>query len=236
MVEVIRTGGSGTVYRAVDLSPADCDRKSCDHLPCDRTGYVVKCMVTEKLERQEKQSKTSEFKFHSRVCDHPNIVTIHRVYRDLTYTYVVLDLVRGMDLHQALQESSIFYQNDELVRRIFLQIVDALQHCHQRGVYHCDLKADNILVSEDGTDVYLADFGLAQATRECRNFGYGTLAWMSPGGYNLSPHLATDSDIGVPQNVWVRMTAVCHSMQLSAIYGLLALFSCLFSPDANHGG
>jgi serine/threonine protein kinase len=61
---------------------------------------------------------------------------------------------------------------DELIRNVFLQIVDALSYCHSMGIFHRDLKPENILVTRDGEKVCIADFGLATSERVSTDFGW----------------------------------------------------------------
>ena len=59
------------------------------------------------------------------------------------------------------------FREDELVKRVYVQIIDAIEYYHSRGVYHRDLKPENILVSSKTGefDVFVADFGLSMTSK-----------------------------------------------------------------------
>jgi serine/threonine protein kinase len=61
---------------------------------------------------------------------------------------------------------------DDLIRAVFLQIIDAVSYCHSNGIYHRDLKPENILVTLSGEKVCIADFGLATSERISADFGW----------------------------------------------------------------
>jgi serine/threonine protein kinase len=68
-----------------------------------------------------------------------------------------------------------------LVKEIFTQILDAVQHCHDRHIFHRDLKPENILCDAEGTNIRLADFGLSTQVGFCSDYGLGSPYYMSPG-------------------------------------------------------
>lgn len=170
LMEYLGSGAYGKVYRACD-SPVTPQSKI----------YAVKC-----LNRPEPGSKTEllqqrEFSLHKRVSAHPNIVTFHRHFRDERYVYVVLDLCTGGDLFGAITEKRLFQNNDRRVKIAFLQLIDAVQYCHDLGVFHRDIKPENVLCSNDGADIRLADFGLSIQSPVCQDLGCGSSYYMSPG-------------------------------------------------------
>jgi serine/threonine protein kinase len=96
------------------------------------------------------------------------------------HAFYVYDLYAG-DLYSVIKTAA-FFREDEPTKRIFLQIVDALEYCHKRGAYHQGLKPENILVSTQSGDinVFVADFGFA-TTNKMTALSCGTPCFMSPG-------------------------------------------------------
>ena len=163
---ILGAGAFGVVYRAIDT----------------RSGahYAVKCV--EKAHSDHYQTRESQL--HSRVSSHPNVLTFHREIDAGHYAFFVYDLCAG-DLYTLIRKLT-FFREDELIKSVFIQIIDALDFCHSRGVYHRDLKPENILVSSLSGDieVFIADFGLA-TTNKMTASSCGTPCFMSPGMHYL---------------------------------------------------
>jgi serine/threonine protein kinase len=162
--QVLGAGSFGVVYRARDT----------------RSGvhYAVKCVE----KRGSDYYQTRETQLHARVSSHPHVLTFHREIDGGDCAFFVYDLCAG-DLHSVIRELT-FFRKDELIKRVFIQIIDALEYCHSRGVYHRDLKPENILVSSlsGDMDVFIADFGLATMNKMTAS-SCGTPCFMSPGTY-----------------------------------------------------
>jgi len=113
---------------------------------------------------------------------HPNIVTIYEAGQDGTVPYIAMEFVDGEPLTRFLRSSDALTvgQRVEVVRQTAL----ALQHAHERGVLHRDVKPGNILLTRDRR-VKVADFGIGKllsATAELTRTGQmiGSPAYMSP--------------------------------------------------------
>ncbi|KAM7252761.1 hypothetical protein ACFE04_008270 [Oxalis oulophora] len=89
---------------------------------------------------------------------HPNIVRIHEVIGTKSKIYIVMDYVSGGQLSDKL--SYVKKMSESEARRFFQQLIDAVDYCHNRGVYHRDLKPDNLLMDSKG-NIKVSDFGLS---------------------------------------------------------------------------
>jgi len=158
---ILGAGAYGVVYDTVDT----------------HTGvhYAVKCVV----KKVPQTYHSREEQLHTRVSSHPHVLTFHREFQEGLHVFYVYDLCAG-DLHSVVKKAA-FFREDELIKRVFVQIIDALEHCHACGVYHRDLKPENILVSAQSgdIDVFIADFGLATTSKMTKRW-CGTPCYMGP--------------------------------------------------------
>lgn len=97
--------------------------------------------------------------FNSRRIEHPHIVRIQDIEEDANYYILRMDLVRGRDLHQVVEEEGVL--PPVVVCRYAAQIAGALEAAHQAGILHLDLKPSNLILKEDGETVMITDFGIS---------------------------------------------------------------------------
>lgn len=70
--------------------------------------------------------------------------------------------------------------DDELIRSVFLQLIDGLAFLHNSGISHRDIKPENLVCSDNGTRVRICDFGLATSERKSNEFGCGSTFYIAP--------------------------------------------------------
>ncbi|KAL9362628.1 hypothetical protein Peur_045413 [Populus x canadensis] len=93
-----------------------------------------------------------------KLLHHPNIVRIHEVIGSKTKIYMVMEYISGGQLADKLSYAKKL--NESEARKIFHQLIDAVDYCHTRGVYHRDLKPENLLLDSKG-NLKVSDFGLS---------------------------------------------------------------------------
>ncbi|KAK0482147.1 kinase-like domain-containing protein [Armillaria luteobubalina] len=199
LLELLGAGSYGKVYRAVDTA-------SLKHI---EQHYAIKCMHRYREGSRRDTVQRREFSAHSKVSGHPNIITFHEIIYDRLYLYVVLDLCLGGDLYSAICESRLLHNNDVLIKCVFIKLIDALQYCHEQGVFHRDLKPENVVCSKGCTEVFLVDFGLATTFEDCEHSECGSGSYRSPecmdGGRKSPKYLARQSDVWALGIVLVNM-------------------------------
>jgi len=175
IVKPIGEGGMATVYLAIDTIL--------------KREVAVKVLKPElstdpvSLERfrQEALAVTS--------TSHPNIVEIYDVGNDNNKYYIVMEYVHGKTLKNLIAQRGVL-PTDEAVN-IMKQLVSATANAHRQGIIHRDIKAQNVLVKDDGT-VKLTDFGIAQMGYQAQqmtkaNTVVGSVHYMAPEVANGSP-------------------------------------------------
>lgn len=113
---------------------------------------------------------------------HSHIVSIYDTCADDDFEAIVMELVRGRTLREALDQRGPLGIHHAL--DIAVQAADALAHAHEHGLVHRDVKPGNILLSDDGR-VLVTDFGIAkaaEATSDLTEVGQvvGTAKYLSP--------------------------------------------------------
>ncbi|KAJ5095498.1 hypothetical protein NUU61_004854 [Penicillium alfredii] len=164
---ILGVGAYGVVYTAVDIHT--------------HALYAVKALNKTGLDPRQLRYQQREIRLHHLASQHPNVVSLVRIMDSVDCTYVVMEFCPEGDLFSSITDKGHFVGNDPLVKRVFLQLLDAVQFCHSVGIYHRDLKPENVLVTDQGMTVKLADFGLATTDYFTSDFGCGSTFYMSPG-------------------------------------------------------
>ena len=171
LVQILGYGGYGIVYRAIDTYTSQ------------PTSYAVKCLPhsSKRNAARQRQLHIREITLHQLASAHPGVVTLHRVIEDYDYTWIVMDYCPDGDLFTQILQHRRYLGNNELIKEVFLQLLDAVEYCHSLCIYHRDLKPENILCFDNGLRLAITDFGLATTDRMSTEFRTGSVYHMSPG-------------------------------------------------------
>lgn len=92
--------------------------------------------------------------------NHKNIIALYHAFVDGKQLCMIMEYAAGGELLKFVEENERVKEVD--ARRIFLQIINAILYCHQRGIVHRDLKLENVLFKNKG-DLFIkvVDFGIA---------------------------------------------------------------------------
>lgn len=165
--EIIGVGGMSVVYKAYDN--------------VDDRIVAVKILKDEFLTNDE---FVRRFKNESKaiaLLSHPNIVKVYDVSFSEKLQYIVMEYVDGITLKEYIQKQKTITWNDALF--FTTQILKALQHAHDRGIVHRDIKPQNIILLPNG-NIKVADFGIARfsrsETRTLTDTAIGSVHYISP--------------------------------------------------------
>ena len=148
MRELIGVGGMACVYKAYDCID-------------DRT-VAVKILKDEFLDNEE---FTRRFRNESKaiaILNHPNIVKVLDVGFGDRLQYIVMEYIDGITLKEYLDQRHDIRWKEAV--HFAVQILRALQHAHDKGIVHRDIKPQNIMLLSDGT-LKVTDFGIARLSR-----------------------------------------------------------------------
>lgn len=165
--EIIGVGGMSVVYKAYDN--------------VDDRIVAVKILKDEFLTNDE---FVRRFKNESKaiaLLSHPNIVKVYDVSFGEKLQYIVMEYVDGITLKEYIQKQNSITWNDALL--FTTQILKALQHAHDRGIVHRDVKPQNIILLSNGS-IKVADFGIARFSRSdtktLTDTAIGSVHYISP--------------------------------------------------------
>ncbi|KAI9636687.1 kinase-like domain-containing protein, partial [Dioszegia hungarica] len=168
LLKVLGVGAYGVVYLAQDTWQPQ------------PTWLAVKCLLRAGLDTRQRHFQMREIGLHQLAGRHPGVVKLHKVMEEDGLIFMIMDYYDEGDLFGMITEKQRYLGNDELIRKVFLQIIDAVAYCHSMGIYHRDLKPENILVMDQGRKVCIADFGLATSEKASTDFGCGSTFYLSP--------------------------------------------------------
>ncbi|EMC92932.1 hypothetical protein BAUCODRAFT_266997 [Baudoinia panamericana UAMH 10762] len=187
LTAVLGIGAYGTVYKACDVETG--------------VEYAVKALNKAGLDPRQRTFQDREIKLHYQASQHSNVVSMVKILDSPECTFVVLEYCPEGDLFAKITEEGHYIGDDYKAKSVFLQILDAVHHCHMNGIFHRDLKPENILVKDSGWTVKLADFGLATQERVTADFGCGSTFYMSPECQQANPK-PFSCYASAPNDIW----------------------------------
>ncbi len=147
IIKKIGDGGMAFVYEARDRL-------------LNRT-VAIKVLRPEFVDDQEFLTKFKREAEAVASLSHPNIVNVYDVGEDGKVHYIVMELIEGQNLKDIIKNEGTLDEYTAL--DITKQIARALGAAHKKGIIHRDIKPHNILISNEGRIVKVADFGIAKA-------------------------------------------------------------------------
>lgn len=174
ILELLGVGGMAYVYKAYDN--------------IEKRWVAIKILKEELagnsdfLRRFRNESKAIA------VLSHPNIVKVYDVSFGDRIQYIVMEYIDGITLKQYIEQQGEIKWREALYFTV--QILRALQHAHEKGIIHRDIKPQNIMLLEDGT-IKVTDFGIARfsqaETQTMTDKAIGSVHYIAPeqarGGY-----------------------------------------------------
>jgi serine/threonine protein kinase len=148
IIEKLGAGGMGEVYLAEDKQLG---RKVA-------IKFLPAAVATDEHARQRllREAKTAA------TLDHQNICAIYEVAQEGGHSFIVLQYIEGETLARRLKRE---LPGSREALAIAAQVADALNEAHARGIIHCDIKPENIMLTPRG-QVKVLDFGLAKVLRD----------------------------------------------------------------------
>ena len=165
--ELIGVGGMANVYRGYDT--------------IDDREVAIKILKDEFLDNADFIRRFKNESKSIAVLSHPNIVKVYDVSFGDVIQYIVMEYIDGITLKEYIALQGVIKWKEAL--HLTTQILRALQHAHEKGIVHRDIKPQNIMLLQDGT-IKVTDFGIARnfnsATRTMTEQAIGSVHYIAP--------------------------------------------------------
>ncbi|NPV27722.1 MAG: Stk1 family PASTA domain-containing Ser/Thr kinase [Firmicutes bacterium] len=196
IIEQLGVGGMALVYKARDT--------------------LLDRLVTIKILRDEFTSDDEFVKRFRREAQavaklsHPNVVSVYDVGSEGSIHYIVMEYIAGRTLKELIKEKAPLPPKQAV--EIARQICEALEHAHENGIVHRDIKPHNILLTRDGR-VKVTDFGIARAASAATVTQTGTIVGSV---HYFSPEQAKGEVVGIKSDLY-SVGAVLYEMMTGRV-------------------
>lgn len=193
--EPLGRGSYGSVWRAVERA----------------TGKSVAIkQIYGKFDSFDDVLRLSEVRVLRRLR-HPNIVALKEVIRQNDMVYLVYEVMES-NLHEFLRAQAEPLP-ESTIRSLAYRLLVAVRHVHACGYFHRDLKSQNVLLDSDGSNLKLADFGIAREIRSKQPLtGYVSTRW-----YRAPEVLLRASQYSTPIDMWAVGLVLAELFRLGAL-------------------
>ena len=174
-ISPLNHGSFGMVFMAKDHLTGETVAVKCLTKPSAANGCPIGMAVDDRSE---------ELAVHTQIGVHPNIVNLIHHFETDSHYYLVLEFCPNGDLYEAIRLGRGPLETEH-VRDFMLQLIDAVQYMHSKGVAHRDIKPENILLTQSGS-MKLGDFGLATSEEWSYESAVGSDRYMAPEQHEAS--------------------------------------------------
>ncbi len=167
IMEIIGIGGMANVYKAYDV--------------IENRVVAVKILRDEYMGNEDMRRRFKNESKAMAVLNHPNVMRVYDVSFSDRLQSIVMEFIDGITLKEYIEQQGVMRWKEAV--HFTVQILRALQHAHDKGIVHRDIKPQNIMLLSDGT-IKLTDFGIARfarsETRTLTDKAIGSVHYISP--------------------------------------------------------
>lgn len=167
IMEIIGIGGMANVYKSYDVIE-------------DRI-VAVKILRDEYMDNDDMRRRFKNESKAMAVLNHPNVMRVYDVSFSDRMQSIVMEYIDGITLKEYIEQQGVLKWKEAV--HFTVQILRALQHAHDKGIVHRDIKPQNVMLLSDGT-IKICDFGIARfarsETRTLTDKAIGSVHYISP--------------------------------------------------------
>ncbi|RIB00823.1 kinase-like domain-containing protein, partial [Gigaspora rosea] len=181
-----------------------------------QTGQVVAIKRMKKeFSSWEKVCELREFKALRSLPSHPNVISLSKAFfiqqtKELYFVFEYMEL----NLYQFIKDRKGILLKERIVQSIIFQILKGLHHIHSHGIFHRDMKPENILISTKKIILKVGDFGLARDIKSKPPYTeYVSTRW-----YRAPEVLLRSNSYSSPIDLWAVGTIMAELYSLKPLF------------------